>query len=102
MLVFLQYLSPHTQSVLFIAAIAALLVHFLVLAEGAKRTCPQIDNVAAYLVPFSRHGEPEEPALTLFFTTTDRSACQCSLHEVIRGRPKLKARVNRCEHHGTN
>lgn len=102
MLVFPHYLSPHTVSVLFIAAIAALLVHLLVLAEGAKRSCPQIGTIAAVVVPFTRPEELEEPALSLqvLFISTDRSACQCSIHEVISGGLKLKARTKRCEHHG--
>jgi len=91
------------MSFFFVAAAAVLLVHLLVQAEGAKRTCPVISNFTANAVvlPIGGGEEPEEPALLLaaLFVTNDRSACQCSLHEVIRGRLKLKARVNRCEHH---
>ena len=97
--------EPHSMSFFFVAAAAVLLVHLLVQAEGAKRTCPVISNFTTTTIALSppiRGGE--EPALLLLvgFVTNDRSACQCSLHEVIRGRLKLKARGKRCEHHGVD
>ena len=92
-----------TISCLFAAAFVVLLVQLLILAEGAKRACPEIGNITTNVVPFSSPfgtPEPQEAVpltLTVYLTTTDHSACKCKLHEVIRGRPRLKARVNRCE-----
>jgi len=89
----------------FATAFAVLLVQVLILAEGAERACPEISNITALVTAFSSPfvtPEPQEAAplgLTVFLTATDRSACRCSVHEVIRGRPRLKARVNRCETH---
>ena len=88
-----------TISYLFAAAFVVLLVPLLTLAEGAERACPEISNITTTVLPFVTP-EPQEAVsliLTVFLTTTDHSACQCNLHEVIRGPPRLKARVNRCE-----
>ena len=92
------YFSPH-HVIHFAAAFVVLLVPLLTLAEGAERACPEIGNITTNLVPFSSPFVTPEPPeavsliLTMYLTTTDRSACQCKLHEVIRGRPRLKARV---------
>ena len=92
-----------TISYLFAAAFVVLLLHLPILVEGAKRACPEISNITTIVLPFSSPfvtPEPQEAApliLSVLFATTHRSACQCNLHEVIRGRPRLKARVNRCE-----
>ena len=90
-----------TISYLFAAVFVVLLVPLLTLAEGAERACPEISNITTIVVPFRSlfvTPEPQEAVvLSVFLTTTDRSACRCNLHEVIRGRPRLKARVNRCE-----
>ena len=94
-----------TVSYLFAAVFAVLLVPLLTLAEGAERECPKISNITTIVVPFPSSFVIPEPqgaapfALSMIFATTHRSACQCNVHEVIRGRPKLKARVNRCEQH---
>ncbi len=93
------------MSYLFAAAFVVLLVQLLILVEGGKRACPEISNITTLVTAFSSPfvtAEPQEAAplvLSVLFATTHRSACQCNLHEVIRGRPRLKARVNRCEHH---
>ena len=82
-----------------------LLLQLLILAESAERACPEISNITTLVTAFSSPfvtPEPQEAAplgLTVFLTTTDRSACQCNVHEVIHGRTRLKARVNRCETH---
>ena len=90
-------------SCLFAAAFVVLLVPLLTLAEGAERACPEISNITTTVLPFRSlfvTPEPQEAVvLSVFLTTTDRSACRCTLHEVIRGRRRLKARVNRCEQH---
>ena len=94
-----------TISCLFAAAFVVLLVPLVTLAEGAKRACPKISNITTIVVPFLSSfvtPEPQEAAsfaLTMIFATTHRSACRCNVHEVIRGRSRLKARVNRCEQH---
>ena len=94
-----------TISYLFAAAFVVLLVPLLTLAEGAERACPKISNITTTVFPFPSSFVTLEPqkatpfALTMIFATTHRSACQCNLHEVISGRPRLKARVNRCEQH---
>ena len=94
----------YTISYLFAAAFVVLLVQLLILAEGAKQACPEIGNITTNVLPFSSPFVTPNPTeavsliLTVYLTTSDCSACQCNLHEVIRGRTRLKARVNRCEH----
>ena len=94
-----------TVSYLFVAAFVVLLVPLLTLAEDAEQACPEIGNITTGVFPFLSSfvtPEPQEAApfaLSMIFTTTDRSACQCNVHEVIRGHTRLKARVNRCEQH---
>ncbi len=88
----------------FAAAFVVLLVQLLILVEGAEQACPEISNITTNVLPFRspfaipEHQEADPFLLSVLFATTHRSACQCNLHEVIRGRPRLKARVNRCEH----
>ena len=93
------------MSYLFAAAFAVLLVQLLILAEGAKRACPEISNISANANQLSNSSsivvpKPQESVsflLATLFNTTDHLACQCNFHEVICGRPRLKARANRCE-----
>ena len=98
------YFSPHHITI-FAAECLVLLVQLLTLVEGAELACPEISNITTTVLPFPSTFVPPEPqeedpvVLSVVFSTTHRSACQCNLHEVIRGPPRLKARVNRCEQH---
>ena len=92
-----------TACVLFFTAFAVLLLQLLTLAEGAERACPKIGNLTTSVFPFkSPFANEARLVLTASFNKIEQSACACTVHEVIRGRLRLTAKVKTCEHHGAD
>lgn len=92
------------RAFLFFAAFALLLLQPLVLTEGAERACPKIGNFTINVIPVGPLFAQEEIIVVLLtvFYKPQRFPCECTLHEIIRGRSRLKVKANRCEYLGAD
>ena len=84
---------------LFVAALAVILVHLLILVEGGGRACPGIANLTTTVTPYAAELVSDAlgdkvpvnaiVALGVTFTKIGQSVCDCRLHQIDNGRTKL-------------